>query len=98
MLYESIYGFRRSVVSHSDFLDLDCSYPCTGLVSIYYQDAINSHLKISTSIFKGSVLKVTLINSTRHILRFQTLSHQVDGIQLLLLNIKALQRYILETV
>ena len=61
-------GFGRSIVSHSEFLDLNCSYPFIGLVSIYYQDATKSQLKISTSIFKGSALQVILKNSvTSHI-------------------------------
>jgi len=51
-------GFGRSVISHSEF---DCH------VAVQYWNAIDNHLNISQSSFKGSALDIRLENVTSNI-------------------------------
>ena len=51
-------GLGWSVISRSEFSDLDYSRFGSGRVSVYYQNAIDNHLTISKSIFKGSALNI----------------------------------------
>ena len=60
-------GLGRSVISRSEFSDLDYSR-VGSRVSVYYQNTIDNHLTISKSIFKGSALNIEIIKSvTSHI-------------------------------
>ena len=61
-------GLGRSVISRSEFSDLDYSRVGSGRVSVYYQNTTDNHLTISKSIFKGSALNIEITKSvTSHI-------------------------------
>ena len=53
-------GLGRSIISRSEFSDIDSSRAGIGRVSVYYQNVFDNHLTVSKSIFKGSALNINV--------------------------------------